>query len=150
MNATNTTATNNFLLASIDGTAVNNTTISNGTFPWGRFIYNVYCSTNAVGTCGGGTGHIVTQKTADYLGEEGWICKPGTNENPGWIGNGNVPALDTTQPDAQAPHVTSPHFNANWQKIIQNKIISRGFGPLAIGVIGPTDLNQDHCRLSVT
>jgi hypothetical protein len=147
----NTTgAPGGFQLAAIDGIAVNSTTIANGTFPYGRFIYNVFCSTTAASTCGAGLSHLVTQKTVDYIGEEGWICKPGVNENPGWIGNGNVPALDVSEPDAQAPHVTSPHYQVNWATLISKKITSRGFGAIAIGVIGGGDLNSDHCRLTVT
>jgi ABC-type phosphate transport system substrate-binding protein len=147
----NTTgAAGGYQLASIDGIAVNSTTIADGTFPYGRFVYNVFCSTTALGTCGAGTGHIVTQKTVDYIGEEGWICKPGVNENGAWMGNMNVPALDGAQPNAMAPHVVSPHYGVNWAKLISNKIKARGFGPLAIATIGGGDLNQDHCRLSVT
>jgi ABC-type phosphate transport system substrate-binding protein len=150
VNATNTVATNSFLVASIDGIAPTATTIANGTFPFGRFIYNVFCSTTVALSCGAGTGHIVTQKTVDYIGEEGWICKPGVNENGAWVGNGNVPALDVSMPDAQAPHVTSPHYNVNWATLIAAKIRSRGFGALAIAPIGGGDLNSDHCRLTVT
>ncbi len=145
-----TGAPGGFQLASIDGIAVNATTIANGSFPYGRFIYNVFCSSTAMGTCGAGPSHLVTQKTVDYVGEEGWICKPGTNENALWVGNGNVPALDTVNPAAQAPHVTSPHFNQNWSTIIQRKIVSRGFGGISIGVIGGGDINSDHCRLTVS
>jgi ABC-type phosphate transport system substrate-binding protein len=150
VNPTNTTASSTFLLAAIDGVAVTAATIANSTFPYGRFIYNVFCSTTAAGTCGAVPGHIVTQKTVDYIGEEGWICKPGTNENALWVGNGNVPALDASQPDAQAPHVTSPHYQANWATLISKKIQSRGFGAIGIGLIGGGDPNSDHCRLTVT
>jgi ABC-type phosphate transport system substrate-binding protein len=150
VNSTNTVATSNFLVAAVDGIAVTAATIANGTFPYGRYIYNVYCSTTAAMSCGAGPSHLVTQKTVDYIGEEGWICKPGTNENPLWVGNGNVPALDTTMPDAQAPHVTSPHYNVNWSTLIAAKIRSRGFGALAIGLIGGGDANSDHCRLFTT
>jgi ABC-type phosphate transport system substrate-binding protein len=145
-----TGAAGGFQLASIDGVAPTPANITNGNFPYSRNDYNVYCSTTAVGTCGAAPGHIVTQKTADYLGEEGWMCKPGTNENAAWVGNGNIPALDTTQPDAQAPHVTSPRYQVNWASLISKKIKSRGFGPLPIGVIGGGDINLDHCRLLTT
>ncbi len=145
-----TGAAGGFQLAQVDGVAVNTTTIADGSFPYGRFIYNVYCSTTAATKCGSGTGHLVTQKTVDYIGEEGWICKPSVTENPGWVGNGNVPALDTSQPNAQAPHVVSPHYNVNWAILISNKIKSRGFGPISIGLIGGGDVNSDHCRLTTT
>lgn len=143
-------ASGGFQLASIDGVTVDSTNIANGTFPYGRYIYNVYCASTAAGTCGAAPGHLVTQKTVDYIGEEGWICKPGVNENPAWVGNQNVPALDASQPNAQAPHVVSPHYNVNWAKLISNKIVSRGFGAIAIGLIGGGDSNSDHCRLFTT
>ena len=136
-----------FRLASIDGQVPNATTIASGAFPYARFIYNVFCSTTAATTCGASPHHLVTQKTVDYVGEEGWICKPGLNENSSWVGNGNVPALDASM---QAPHSVSPHYNANWAVIIKNKITSRGFAPLPIAAIGGGDLNSDHCRLTTT
>jgi hypothetical protein len=150
VNPTNTVASSPFLLAAIDGVAVNATNIGNGTFPYGQYIYNVFCASTAADTCGAAPGHMVTQKTVDYIGEEGWICKPGTNENAAWVGNGNIPALDTTEPDAQAPHVTSLHYQANWSVLISKKITSRGFAPLPIAAIGGGDANSDHCRLATT
>ncbi|HXA41284.1 MAG TPA: substrate-binding domain-containing protein [Candidatus Solibacter sp.] len=153
----NNTAVPGYLLASIDGVTASPATIgceagppTCTAFPYSRYVYNVFCSTNTAGTCGAGASHMVTTKTADYVGEEGWICKPGSNENAGWVGNGNVPALDTSNPNAQAPHGASPHFLNNWATIIATKIRSRGFAPLAIATIGSGDLNQDHCRLITT
>jgi ABC-type phosphate transport system substrate-binding protein len=153
----NNAAVPGYLLASIDGVAPSAATIGCESgpptctaFPYSRNVYNVFCSTTAASTCGAGAGHIVTQKTADYVGEEGWICKPGSNENAAWVGNGNVPALDTTNPNAQAPHALSPHYQTNWATLISNKIKSRGFAPLPIATIGSGDLNQDHCRLITT
>jgi ABC-type phosphate transport system substrate-binding protein len=150
VNPTNTTASSQFLLAAVDGIPMTVANIEAGSVPYSRFLFNVFCSTTAATTCGAGTGHIVTQKTVDYVGEEGWICKPGVNENPGWIGNQNIPALDGSMPDAQAPHVLSPHYNTNWVNLIIKKIQSRGFGTFAIGQIGSGDTNTDHCRLTVT
>lgn len=149
--------TGGFALAKVDGVTPSAATIGCLTgppactiFPYSRYVYNVFCSTTAATSCGGGAGHIVTQKSVDYVGEEGWICKPGVNENPAWVGNGNVPALDTFQPNAQAPHVASPHYGVNWVNLIQQKIRKLGFAPLAIDVIGGGDLNSDHCRLTTT
>jgi ABC-type phosphate transport system substrate-binding protein len=139
-----------FQLAAIDGIPVTATTIANATFPYNRLVYNVFCSNAAATFCGAAPSHIVTQKTVDYVGEEGWICKPGVNENAGWVGNGNVPALDATMPNAQGPHALSPHYNVNWATLISKKITSRGFGALPLGLIGGGDLNSDHCRLSTT
>jgi ABC-type phosphate transport system substrate-binding protein len=151
VNPTNTvTSFSSFLLAAIDGFAVSLTTIANGNFPYGQFAYNVFCTDPSTSACGGIHSYFVTQKTVDYIGEEGWICKPGTNENAAWVGNGNFPPLDTTQPDAQAPHVTSLHYQVNWSSLISKKITSRGFAPLPIAEIGGGDAHSDHCRLLTT
>lgn len=133
-----------YALSAIDGVVPSSTTVADGSFPYGRFIYNVFCSTNAAGTCGALPGHIVTDEANNYVNEEGWICKPGSNENAGWVGAG-TPAVTNT-----LPHGSSPHYLNNWQFIIQRKITKLGFGPLAVGVIGGGDINSDHCRLFTT
>jgi ABC-type phosphate transport system substrate-binding protein len=55
-------------LGKIDGVAATTTTIANGTFPYGRFLYNVYRAT---------TGSLVASRaTKSYIGEKtGWLCK---------------------------------------------------------------------------
>ena len=52
----------------VDGIKPTSTTIQNGSFPFGRYIYNVYC-TNA---CSSGAS---PQQAVNYVGENGWICK---------------------------------------------------------------------------
>ncbi len=146
-----------YSLAAIDGVAPSSSTIGCITgvgctiFPYSRYIYNVVCTAvtapPAAPACGNAPGHLVTTKTADYVGEEGWICKPGANENAAWVGNQNVPALDTR---SQSPHSTSPHYGANWATLISKKITARGFAPLAIDIIGGGNTNSDHCRLTTT
>jgi ABC-type phosphate transport system substrate-binding protein len=147
-----------YRLASIDGVAPNATTIgclagppTCTIFPYSRYVYNVFCSTTAAGTCGAGVGHIVTAKANDYVNEEGWICKPSNTENPAWSGVG-TPAVDNSAGQlSNLPHAVSLHFaGVNWQTLITNKIKSRGFAPLGIDIIGSGDLNSDHCRLATT
>ncbi|MDP9242105.1 MAG: substrate-binding domain-containing protein [Actinomycetota bacterium] len=56
-------------LGKVDGVAVNNTTIANGSFPYGRFLYNVYRATTST--------LKASAATKSYLGEvNGWLCKP--------------------------------------------------------------------------
>ena len=158
VNSTGSTSTPNFFLSEIDGVAVSNATIADGTFPFGRNVYNVFCSTSAATTCGDQSihpqNHMVTQKTVDYIGEEGWICKPGANTQPNWATRveQNIPALDNTA-GAQfsiGPHHISPHYQLNWHDIINQKITRQGFGPFANGVINGGDTNSDYCRLTTT
>ncbi|MBO0836880.1 MAG: substrate-binding domain-containing protein [Actinobacteria bacterium] len=54
-------------LAAVDGVPVNPTTITDLTFPYGRFLFNVYNrTTNPAGT-----------PTNNYISEQnGWLCKP--------------------------------------------------------------------------
>jgi len=69
-------------LGKIDGIAASNSTIGNGTFPYGRFLYNVYRATTATLPAG--------PATKSYVSElNGWLCKgkgahsidPITNKN---------------------------------------------------------------------
>jgi ABC-type phosphate transport system substrate-binding protein len=55
-------------LGLIDGVAINPKTIGDGSFPFGRFVYNVYCTS----ACSSGAS---SQAAVDYVGESGWICK---------------------------------------------------------------------------
>lgn len=144
-----------YRLSKIDGVAPTSATIgclagppTCTIFPYSRYVYNVFCASTAALSCGdpGSTGHIATTHAVDYVGEEGWICKPGSNENAAWVGSG-TPSVDA---NASGPHSVSPHYNANWQFLIERKIKSRGFAPLAIDVIGGGDLKSDHCRLTTT
>jgi ABC-type phosphate transport system substrate-binding protein len=57
-------------LGAIDGIAATVGTIADGSFPYGRYLYNVYCS-----ACP--TGIQASSSTKRYIGETntGWICK---------------------------------------------------------------------------
>ena len=62
-------------LASVDKVAAGPVNIGNGSYPYGRFIYNVYCT-----ACGSGP-FVSSAATVRYVGEEGWICKASTHVN---------------------------------------------------------------------
>ena len=147
----NNTAVPGFLLAEIDGVTANAATIgcestSCTAFPYSRYVYNVFCAVST-GSCATAPGHVVTAAANNYVNEEGWICKPGVNENASWSGVG-TPAVSSGF--MSLPHAVSPHYGVNWVKLITNKISSRGFAPLALGVIGGGDTASDHCRLFTT
>ena len=54
-------------LGQVDDVPPTVTTIGNLTFPYGRYLYNIFCATCSAGNA--------TQATTNYVGEEGWICK---------------------------------------------------------------------------
>lgn len=57
------------VLGAVDNVAINSTTIGNGTYPYGRYLYNVYLP---------GTS---SQQAINYVGETGWICKLGSQHS---------------------------------------------------------------------
>jgi ABC-type phosphate transport system substrate-binding protein len=61
----------NWLLGAIDNVSPSQTTISNGSFPYTRDLYNVLCS-----ACS--SGHQSSTQTFNYVGPDGWICKNST------------------------------------------------------------------------
>ncbi len=55
-------------LGKVDGIAASGSTIGNGTFPYGRFLYNVYRATTST--------LVANPATKGYVGElNGWLCK---------------------------------------------------------------------------
>jgi hypothetical protein len=62
------------VLGAIDNVYPSNASISSGSFPYGRFLYNVTCASCA-------TGKQSSSATTLYVGEEGWICKTTANHN---------------------------------------------------------------------
>jgi ABC-type phosphate transport system substrate-binding protein len=114
-------------LTSIDNIVASSTTIPNGTFPYGRFLYNVVCTS----ACATGASSAAAM---NYVGPEGWICKPGTGS---WTSDGG-------------PHTTNPVTGNNFAKDITAVIKAQGFFQNPIGVIGGGDTKSDFCRLSTT
>jgi ABC-type phosphate transport system substrate-binding protein len=60
------------ILGAVDNVPVTVSTIQDGSFPYGRFLYNVYCSSS----CSAGASSTAA---VNYVGEEGWICKADAN-----------------------------------------------------------------------
>lgn len=106
-------------LNAVDNVAPTPATIGDGSFPYGRFLYNVFCTAS----CAGGASSTAA---VNYVGEEGWICKP------------------------DASHVQNPQTGNNFRVDIAGKIRAAGFVPIPSGTIGGGDTNTDYCRLFTT
>jgi hypothetical protein len=113
-------------LGAVDNVAASATTIADGTFPYGRFLYNVFCADASKGCGGPNHDHGATAQTIKYVGEEGWICK------------------------VAADHATNPVTGHNYATDIAASITASGFVPIPTGVIGGGDTNSDNCRLFTT
>jgi hypothetical protein len=113
-------------LGAVDNVAVTASSIADGTFPFGRFLYNVFCATSGTGCAGAGDANLATQATINYVGEEGWICK------------------------TSASHAINPVTGSNYATDIAKAITANGFVPIPTGVIGGGDPNSDNCRLFAT
>ncbi len=59
-------------LGAVDNVAPTATTIADGSFPYGRYLYNVYCTS----ACASGASSTAA---VNYVGEEAWICKADAN-----------------------------------------------------------------------
>jgi len=105
-------------LGLVDKVAPTTTTISSGAFPFGRFLYNVYCT-----ACS--SGHQANAATVAYVGEKGWICKA--------TAHANVP-------------FSSPALT--YRAAISKAITAAGFIPLPSGPIGGGAVGNDFCRLT--
>jgi hypothetical protein len=112
------------VLGNVDGVAPKASTLLDGSFPFTRFVFNVYCN-GALGApgCGLNAGPS-SQPTLNYVNEStGWICKP----------------------DAQ--HAVEPFSKLNYHSLIANTITAQGFVPLPSGNIGGGVAGQSYCRL---
>jgi ABC-type phosphate transport system substrate-binding protein len=110
-------------LGQIEGIAPTRNTISNGTFPFGRYLFNVYCA--AGGGCG--TASQAPSWVTNYVGEKGWICNQATTK-----------------------HATDPLTGKNYGTEITGQIVASGFAPLKKGNIGGGVSGKDNCRLFTT
>ncbi|MBV9100026.1 MAG: substrate-binding domain-containing protein [Candidatus Dormibacteraeota bacterium] len=106
----------NAVLGAIDGVNPTAGSISNGSFPYGRFLFNVICVSCAAGNS--------PQAAVNYVGPDGWICKP------------------------TGQHATDPVTLVNFRTDISNAISASGFVPIALGPVGGGDPNSDYCRLT--
>ena len=112
----------NSQLGQVDGVTASAANIQNGSFPWIRQLYNVYCSpTGIAGDCP----VAATANTVNYIGEHGWICK-------------NI-----------AEHADAVN-GSNFHYVAASKISAAGFVPLPLGTIGSGDSGTDYCRLTIS
>ena len=112
----------NAVLGAIDGVVANATTISNLTFPYGRFLYNVYCKGGVSGGCTPDSNTARHDAAVNYVGPTGWICK------------------------GAAQHAKNAFSNHFYRQDIQSAISANGFVPEALGVIGGGVGGSDYCR----
>ena len=113
------------ILGAIDKKLPTTANIQLGSFPYTRFLFNVFCGP----TCSASIQNPNAAQAAaavNYVGEEGWICKLQTN------------------------HGTNPITGNNYRADIATAIGNAGFVPLLQGAIGGGDPNQDFCKLTVT
>jgi ABC-type phosphate transport system substrate-binding protein len=106
------------LLGAVDGVTPSSSSISDLSFPWGRYLYNVYCNSSC-----GNPNAVATQATLDYVGEKGWICK---------IGN---------------EHSVNPITGRNYHTDLYFTYTANGFVPIPAGTIGGGATGGDYCRL---
>ena len=72
---------NNAILGAVDDLNPSLNNISSGAFPYGRYLFNVYCTA----ACATGASSAAA---VNYVGQDGWICKPtGSHANNPVTGN---------------------------------------------------------------
>jgi ABC-type phosphate transport system substrate-binding protein len=110
-------------LGKVEGIAPTKKSIQGGTFPFGRYLFNIYCGAGA--GCGGAAKApaYVTQ----YIGEKGWICNQDTSK-----------------------HATDPVTHKNYGTEIASAISASGFVPVKKGNIGGGVSGKSYCRLFTT
>jgi hypothetical protein len=110
-------------LGAVDSVFPNKTSLVDGSFPFGRYIYDVYCrrpSDPGTNLCAAGSS---SDATVRFVGETGWICKP------------------------TAQHSIEPFSKLNYRGLIAQTITKAGFIPLPSGTIGGGAVGKDFCRL---
>jgi phosphate transport system substrate-binding protein len=114
-------------LGAIDGVAPTLTTVGNGTFPFGRFLYNVSCAGDPAHSNLCGTASPASSATTRYVGVNGWICKQGATA-----------------------HTKDPITGINYRTEIASTIKKYGFSPLPSGPTGGGTTLTNFCRLFTT
>ena len=112
-------------LGAIDGVVPSLTTIGNGSFPFGRFIYNVFCAGDPTNGNKCGNASPASAATQRYVGEGGWICKAGAGV-----------------------HVKDPTTGVAYRTEIANTIKKYGFAALPTGATGGGTTLTNYCRLT--
>jgi ABC-type phosphate transport system substrate-binding protein len=104
-------------LGKVDAIAPTTATIGNGTFPFGRFLYNVY-------RVGGTASLRANAATTAFLDPKtGWICK------------------------RSGLHTTNPFSGNNYRDDIETAISDNGFVPIPSGPIGGGVTGNSYCRV---
>ena len=111
-------------LGAVDGVFPTATSLVDGSFPYARYVFNVYCTgTLGDGSCGHNAGPS-SAATVNYVNEStGWICKLAT------------------------AHAIEPYSGLNYRQLIANTIVAQGFVPLPSGNIGGGVAGASYCRL---
>ena len=112
----------NSQLGQVDGVTASAATISSGSFPYTRQLYNVYCApTGIAGDCP----VAATANTVSYVGEHGWICK-------------------NLSEHAYAINGSNFHY------VAASKITAAGFVTVPLGPLGGGDPGTGYCRLTIS
>ena len=110
-------------LGKIDGVAATAANIQSGAFPFGRFLYNVFCAGDPTKGNKCGSASPASAATVAYVGENGWLCKA-------------------------SAHTTDPVTGTNYRTEIANTITKYGFVNLPKGATGGGTAFNNYCRLT--
>jgi ABC-type phosphate transport system substrate-binding protein len=111
------------VLGSIDGVAPTAANIQGGSFPFGRFLYNVFCAGDPTKGNKCGTASPASAATVAYVGENGWLCKA-------------------------TAHAADPVTGTNYRTEITSTITKYGFSALPKGATGGGTAFNNYCRLT--
>lgn len=109
-------------LGSIDNVAPSNANIAGGSFPFSRFLYNVYCKGDPANGNKCGTASPAPAAVTKFIGESGWICK-------------------------SSGHTTDPITGTAYGTEVRNAITNFGFAVLPKGATGGGTTTSNYCRL---
>jgi hypothetical protein len=112
-------------IGDVDGVTPTLTNIQNGSFPFSRFLYNVYCAGDPTKSNKCGTAAKSNTATVRYIGFNGWLCKA-------------------------TAHVNDPITGLSYRTEIANTITQFGFAPLPKGATGGGTTTTNYCRLAKT
>jgi ABC-type phosphate transport system substrate-binding protein len=109
-------------LGQLEGVPPTTANVSNGNYPAGYYLSNVYCfASTGASPCP----HPANAQVKLYIGESGtadWICK------------------------ISKDHITNPVTGKNFEVDIRNIIVSFGMAPLALGATGGSATGNSYCR----
>lgn len=109
-------------LGNIDNVVPSNKNIAGGSFPFSRFMYNVYCKGDPANGNKCGTANPAPAAVTRFIGESGWICKASV-------------------------HAVDPITGTGYGTEIRNAITNFGFATLPKGATGGGATTTNYCRL---